>query len=322
MTVDPEAPLWTVLDQLGLPFRETRGALVARYGTRPSPWLSGFVECHIAATPLLPGLSDFHFHFGPQASADNDMLVAPDWLCANYRVHSRLGLADRLADRRADRNFADVDAALTARLGPGSPGVSSNTLERSWSFGRARLVARCFPPRLNQGFGPNTRHAADPGSATEASITINPGWLPDLTPDQRGWLAAFRPVGTPDPLPPPGNWLSPPLWHRWPDDLGPAPRSTFGLSEDGIGFVIVSDLGLVRALPRGWLVDVHRSVITPARGSGGTTLSLTVLRSGRNQLPPESIALASGPPGSLGPEAARIAKALSLPLTESLQPDD
>ena len=321
MSPDPEAPLWAVFDRLGLPFREARQELIVRYGTRPSIWANSVQECHLPAAPLLPGLSEFHFQFGTHAGAVDDLTTAPDWLTASYRVHSRLLLGDRVQDRRADRNHADVVRALTALFGPGTEGRATNTLERRWGFGRALLTARTFPPRLNSRVGAHSRDAADPGSATETLVTFNPGWLPDLTALQRGWLAAFHPSGTPAPWVP-AQGFPPPLWHRWPADFGPLPAPAYGPSADGAGFVVVSDAGFVKAVSRDWLVDLRRDVVTPARGPGGATLSVSVLRSGQPQLPHDKITLAVGPPATLAAEAGRIAQALSLPLVESTFPDD
>jgi hypothetical protein len=321
VTPDPEAPLWLVFDRLGLPFREARQDLIARYGTRPSLWATQMQECPLPAAPLLPGLSDFHFQFGTHPGAVDDLTTAPDWLTASYRVHSRLSLADRVVDRRVDRNHADVVRALAAMFGPGTDRSAINAWERRWQFGRALLTAHTFPPRLNTRFGPNSRHAADPGSATETSVTFNPGWLPDLTDVQRGWLASFRPIGTPDPWAP-AQGFPPPLWHRWPADLGPLPEPSYGPSADGAGFVVVTNAGFVKALPRDWLVNLCRDVVTPARGPGGTTLAVSILRSGQPHLPPDTITLSVGPPDTLADEADRIAKALILPLVTRTFPDD
>jgi len=319
LTDAPEAPFWAVLDQLGLPFRVPRQDLIARYGTRPSLWLKGREECHLPAAPLLPGLSEFHFEFSTGPGSVDDLTTAPDRLTATYRAHSHL----MPADHRAERNHADVLQILVGLFGPGVEGIASNTLERSWQFGRARLVARSFPRHLNLQFGPNARHLADPGSETETSVTLHPGWLPELTAEQSRWLAAFRPVGTPDPQPVSlGN--SPPLWHRWPDELGPRPAPAYGPSVDGAGFVVISDSGYVKTLPRAWLTSVRRDEATRARGPGGTSLSVEFLRSGQPALAPDRVTLAVRPPtsGILRPEAQALAAALSLPLVEHSFPDD
>lgn len=304
----PEAPLWAVLDRLGLLFRLTRQDLIAQHGTRPSLWVRDMAECVLPAEPMVQGLTCFYFQFGTQPGAVDDLKTAPDWLTASYRVH---------AD--ADRNFADLLGSLSALFGPGEPGQAFNTLERRWAFGRALLVARSFPPRWNHL--PNRRHAADPGSATEASVALTPGWLPSLTTEQVGWLSKITPLGSPDPSrPSPGQ--TPPLRHRWPEGLGRPPTPVYGLSADGAGFVVILDLGYVLALPRAWLVEVRRDVSTPARGPGGTTLSVSALRSGQLALPPQRIVLNSGPPDTLAAVARRLADTLSLPLVETSWPDD
>lgn len=318
-----ETPLWTLLDRLGLDFRTPRRVLIDRHGSRASLWAADMQECHLPSKPLVPGLSGFHFQFSTRSDAVDDLTTAPDWLTASCRSHSRPTLADRLSDRRADRNHAETLQGLAALLGRGTDSPSSNACTRHWRFGRALVTARTFPPRLNTRFGPNSRHAADPGSETETSVTLNPGWLPDLTAAQRGWLADFDPLGTPDPWPSrPG--FPPPLWHRWPDKLGPMPAPAYGVSRDGGGFVVISGQGFVKAIPRGWLTSVRRDELTPAKGPGRTMLAVELMRSGQPDLPRSRLDLADRPPGHgvLMAEAHALADALSLPLEESSFPDD
>ena len=86
-----------------------------------------------------------------------------------------------------------------------------------------------------------------------------------------------------------------------------------------MGLVVVSDRGFVKTLPRGWLACVRRDELTPAKGPGGTTLSLELLRSGQPDLPHTRLELANRPPtpGILQAKARTLAAALALPLAES-----
>ncbi|MGL4322151.1 MAG: hypothetical protein ACRCS3_14940 [Paracoccaceae bacterium] len=314
----PETPLWDMLDTIGLPFRETRAALIAQHDLRPCVWSEGLQECHLPATALLPGLSAFRFNFGNTA----DALVAPDYLFAHYRAHARRRLSDYVTDKRAYRNFADAAATLTARLGPGKDVSVSNTQSLRWAFGLAQMNLTIFPPQLQQKFGTNTRHAADPGSVTEASISIFPGWLPDLTVEQLHWLRTFAAISIPG-LPPQAIWQGYDLWHRWPSALGPCPTTGYGPSADGQGFVFITHNGFCKAIPRQWLARVERLTLLPAKGSGGISLSLEYYPSGQMHLPCKAISLAAShsPQDDLASAARTLANQLALPLVEPVTHD-
>jgi hypothetical protein len=326
VTDQPDAPLWDLLDGLGLPFRESCGALVDQFGSTPSPWLHGYVECALPGPRILPGLSEFMVQLGPDA----DLTIAPESLIATYRMHNHPPLLTRLSDwlddRRADRNFQDLTGALTKLLGPGVDGSLSNALSRQWVFGRGEVKTYAFPPYLNRARYPNSRHTADPGSETEASVTISLGWLPPLTAQERGWLETFQVIAASE------HWSYPSsdpyaflrskrseAWHFWPADLGPCPAAAIGLGADGMGFVKINPLGLVHVMPRAWLTRVEHLTLTPAKGGGAQYLDLCYLRGGQSGLPERRINLQSCgyADASLGPAARTIAERLSLPLAEA-----
>lgn len=260
----PETPLWDVLDQIGLPFRVALAQLVASYGTSSCVWLPSLALCALPSKPLVPGLSPFTVQVHPFA----DPTLPAFYLSAHYRAHSVKTLADRVIDRRTERNFAEVTAAITRLLGPGEDAATSNTLSRSWQFGMARLRVIGFPPRLNPL--PKSRHQSDPGSETEAFVSLEPGWMPPLTATERDWLQTFASRVPSGPLEP-GVQLAPP-WRRVPADMSPL-STGYGLVGNGAALAIVTG-PFFQLVPRGHILGLSRDLASPARGAGYATLVL------------------------------------------------
>jgi hypothetical protein len=306
MQAAPEAPLWALLDRIGLPFRDPLGDLVAAHGTTPCVWLPSLPICTLPAQPLIHGLSRFETQVHPGV----DPTLPVFQISAQYRVHSAKTMADHLVDRRCERNFADVTAALTRILGPGSPAASSNTLGLEWRFGAARLWVLGFPPRLNPGA--NSRHGSDPGSQTEAGLHLSPGWMPPLTAAEQAWLWGFEPLIRCDISQVPCNGLAPP-WRRLPGDF-PQAAAGFGPVAQGDGFVIVLG-GFVQLLPRAHLTGLVRSLASPARGGGYAALELLHAPPGIAGLRGHRLHLmsASFDEDALAAEADLVARSLDLP---------
>lgn len=263
MNSAPEAPLWALLDQIGLPFRVALGDLVARFGTAPCVWMPDLPLCALPARPLLAGVSPFT----AQIMRGGDSTLPAFHLSAHYRAHSAKTLADKLTDRRTERNVADVVAALTGLLGPGTDCAASNTLGCEWRFGAARLRVIGFPPRLNSL--PNSRHDSDPGSQTEAHITLQPGWMPPLSPAERVWLQDVRPLIAQSASS--GAIALAPPWRRLPADLPLAPG--IGLAGQGAALV-VGMAGFFQLLPRAHLQGLLCGLARPARGGGYAVLEV------------------------------------------------
>lgn len=312
---EPETPVWTLLDRIGLPFRQPLATLVARHGTVPCVWSPSFAVCFLPTAPLLPGLSPFTVQLPPGADPTRPAFQ----FSAHYRAHSARTLADRLADRRTERNVADVIAALTPLLGPGEDAATSNTLGRVWRFGMARLKVIGFPPRLNPL--PNSRHHSDPGSETEAHVTVEPGWMPPLTQAEQGWLRDFTPLI-------PGDWLAPdqvlaPPWRRLPADLQAPPANGFGLVGNGAAFASV--IGpYVQLVPRVQIIGLTRALASPARGGGYASLSLDHAPPGLPGVHPHRLQLLSDrfSEFALEREADRLSLALGLPCAVERYLDD
>ena len=310
--VTQEAPVWALLDEIGLPFREMLGALTAAQGTRPVVWSGGGLQlCDLPGRALVPGLSGFAAQFGP----GEDTTLPPYCLQAQLRTHSRAGAADLLFDRRAQRNFAAVVGPLDARLGNGQDISTSNALTREWRFGMASLIATAFPLHLNRSRTPNRRHVAEPGSQTECGVQLYPGWLPPLGAQQLRWVADFRRIGVP-PAPFFGRGWGPPRWTRM--ELAPG----YGPSADGGGFVVATG-EFVKAIARADIIEVRRAVLTPARGPGGVELVLTHAPRGVAGVRPHQVKLAAAGYGErqLVAEGQALARAVGLPLVESEDQD-
>ena len=308
-----EAPVWALLDRLGVPFRQSVGPLVASYGTEKCVWWDELFYCHLPGQRILPAASAFSFRVWPGLDAT---LPPPDF-SADLRG-ARWQLSDMVINRRAERNFDDALQGLVPLLGPGEEGSVSNTRARIWQFGRARVELMCFPPRLNRTFGKNTRHIRDPGSEHEATLRISPMWMPDLTEAELNWLRDFRVLGQ----------LSPPRHAaldtrtRWQSLPAGQWQSGYGISRDLAAFCTVSGQYAI-IIPRATLLSVALDIATPAKGTGGADVSISYAPVGHDPRHEFRFTVATAPyaPNPLEDVASALATALDLPLDKSVFPD-
>ena len=307
----PEARLWDWLDNLGLPFRQPRGALVAEYGTRAKVWTNSPQDCFLPGRRLLPGASACSFHW----REGDDPTLPPDEIEAAYRG------ADPTRRGAAEANLATVVAALTQGLGPAYDNSVSNTRAYSWDFGMGRVKAACFPPQLNRNSGENTRYRADPGSIHECLISIRTGWIAPIAEQERDWLRGGRRAVSLDPgMYAAGGQQAP--WRRLLPEFGSRMPDGCGLSADGNGFVaVMGDWFCV--LPKLALLRVERHVLTPAKGRGGVWLSLTHAPPGVVLRYPHRLELgrSSYHADALSAVARSLASALGVPLYEDVSED-
>lgn len=306
-----EAPIWSALDRIGLPFRKTVAELLAQYASQPCPWADGMDACFLPATPLVPGLTEFSF----LVRKGDDPTLPPDRLVARYRGPSRW--FDLLRSRLAQRNFAAVVRALPAEWGPGAEASYANTLARRWRFGMAQADVMVFPPELQAHVGLNARAPRDPKAVGECHLSIHPGWLPPLTAAEIDMARSFRVIGQ---LRDAERWVQPvpERRKRWPGGKDSVPRSGYGIATGARGLVLVSGDTLV-VLGRADLIRISRDVTTPAKGPGGVELGIVHAPKGVPDVRPHHLILASVPyaPNALATEAAELAAGLDLPLAES-----
>lgn len=315
MTPLPEAPLWAFLDWLGLPFRQSKGDLVARYGTRHDGWSDHSRDCPLPLQPDWPGRTSAAF---PWREGD-DPTLPPERIELRFRS-AVASIRDLALDRRAERNLEAALRGLEPYLGQGIDSSVSNTKARRWDFGLGRIEATCFPSRLNRRTVLNHRHLRDPGSEHEALVLIHPAWLPDLTDADLALIADYMPVG---PARPPlvSPYFVPERWHRLPPHMAGLPRGS-GPSRDGRAFVAVAG-DFVRILPRADLLRLEHVLLTPARGSGEAELNLRHAPSHLALPHPHRFMLARDAyaPDALAAEARALSLALDLPVKAEVWSD-
>lgn len=277
--------LW--LEGHGLPLRLTEAGLAARYGR------SGEEARVPLDRPLFGIVPALAFRWFEPA------LCPAGWT------------ADLRPTGDARSNLAQVTAAIAAVLGQGRDVSVSNTIAREWRFGRAVISATVWPPEWNPG--PNSRHAADPGAATECRLAIAPGWQPPLSAGQIDQLRAMRPLGW---APVIDAWHAPFL-SDWPCGVGRM-RPAIGPAPDG-ALVIAARPALCVVLPPDRLCAIAHHRATPARGGGWQTVSVELAGPGWRGL---TVLRGDAHSPLAGARAQALAKALRLPLRRSEAPDE
>jgi hypothetical protein len=314
MTDLPEARLWDHLDRLGVPFRQSKGALIAAYGSVPVGWTTDLDDCILPGKPLLPGASPLSFN----CWVSQDPRPVPHYLSACFRKPPTL-IKRIFSGRRAELAFGEVKRALTRDLGEPTASSVSNTVACHWDFGLARVAATCFPPRLQRDFGPNRRLALDQEAAHEVSIAVEPAWTPDPDADQKQWLATFVPLQALAPSAVPRRYLP---WFRWQRATDNRPATGYGCSVDGCGFVIV-DGDFAITVPINQISAVRRDVLTPAKGGGGVMLGIDYALPDQGSRQPYAVDVqqVGYHPDALKSEAEVLSRVLGVPLRESQQAD-
>lgn len=297
-----------LLDAAAIPWTASRAELMDRYGVRPDPWYDEDIVLLDAAQPLAPGLMrPIGFNPDPRFARG----LPPSYL-VGYIGHSEDAL----------RNLDAAEAALSARLGPGQPSGVSNTRGWRWQDGRSSIELTCWPPALQQPGLRNLAHQREPRLATACHLSIQTGYRPPTTPEERAALDEFKEIGR---LAEAGVRTTSNLtseyeleYVRSPDADGGRFAGRAGLSR---GYLIFSR-GQLYILPVEQVLRFEMLRLLPARGPGGALLYVHCA-TGIPAWPEKQLAIAT----ALGVEqtetlASRLAEATGKPLERTTALDD
>lgn len=302
-----QAALWAVLDDAAVPFRDPVGDLVTRYGTRHAVWTDAFTYCDLPEGKAF--LPDLAHGFSCRIASHVDVTRAPVTLEGDVRTSDT-----------AETNYALVLDRLTGLWGPPGTVETNNALTSIWADGYCTVTVRVFPPQLNTFMGNNDRHRLVPGSATECTINIRPDWWPPLSQQEQNWIAAWRADAT-FPLPHPAAF--------WDTTSRPLPKSHRppapgqGFLPDASVYVYVTDQMRAVFVERANVRHIRHDILTPARGGGGSEVSISYVPSGRADGRISSLSVLSGRyddpthPGIANQLAARF----GVSVRSSTQPD-
>jgi hypothetical protein len=257
-------PIQAWLDDVGIPWKASRGELASRYGvTKERDGLVQEVEIALAR-PALEGLVrplrvQFFEQFTPR-------LPATEFYGETYFM----------PDEQA--NLRRTAAQLATVLGETPIDPHANTIRAMWTFGRAKVQLLVWPPEM-QGRGYRAPDR-DPRLVSGCHVRIKTGFLLPPTAEELHRLQTFVPVGA---LPIVTRRDGGPEWQPSENELEfvrdpqghDGIRGAIGMSADGQSLIfqntqlfVISVMSVVR-------IRVDR--IEPARGPGGSRMKLECL---------------------------------------------
>lgn len=302
------SPVTAWLDAVGLPWRSTRGDLAARFGIHAdNPYRWDLVPLDIRPPPL----DGMLWPFGFQAFPRYHPAMPPGYLSTHVWVGDD-----------AEANIAHAAAQLAPPLGARPIEDRYNTRQVAWRCGASSVTLTVWPARMQSGPRlSNPAHARDRRLTTACSVTVQTGWRPPLSPQERRWLDGFVPIG------PSINWVPAapiaPLGERMfaetllefmrepPADLARF-RGTFGLSPGGEALIACEDALYVVPIAHVRQFGVARTL--PAKGGAGSTLTAQC-DTFYSACPTKDVPLARGAKADdLNGIAAKLAEAAARPL--------
>lgn len=267
----PEHRVWDWLAAGDVPFTEPASALVARFGT-DTDQPSGDPLCRIGDR-LVPGqLAPLAFE--PERETGPPAYPRRLWTTVYDGVS-------------AEASFEAARRALEDAFGSGGRGYASNVVHREWQIGLAAVDLTWWPRHLNRG---GSYGYPDPLRFEASLLAVRPAWMPALEAAER---AALRRAKTLTSEPPRHLEESPAAYWRRAD------RVPSGIHVDAETVFVVGDR--VVAVPVSDLEAVKRVDIAPAKGGGGSGVSLETVGRGR-------VHVAQAGPGGLGPLADALAR--------------
>jgi hypothetical protein len=302
-------PVLAWLDAVRLPWRLTRGALAARFGIHAdNPYHWELVPLDVRPPPL----DGMLWPFCLQAFACYNPAMPPG------RLSTHVWLTDD-----ADTNIEHTAAQLAKFLGTRPVDYRYNTRTIMWQSGGASVTLTVWPPAKQSGPQMvNPAHDRDKRLNTACSVTVQTGWRPPLSRQERTWLDGFEPMG------PTRNWIPArpgPAFGQGlfaetlleftrepPVDLDRF-RDAFGLSAGGDALISCEEALYVIPLAQVRAFEVSRTL--PAKGGGGSVLS-ALCETGYAACPTKKLPVAKGAGADdLNAVAATLAAATDKPLT-------
>lgn len=291
--------LWTVLDEWGIPFRETMESLISKYGHRSSEWTENLEYCEITTdNPFHEHLAHpFMFQFQPGVTP---LYVRSDDFWSHIRKSND-----------AQDNYDLAVRALEGFFGEGQDASVSNTKAVKWQFDLAQVQAYIFSPaKVDKS---NSRHMAIPESATECTISITPSWRSEPTQDEMRFLRSAEKIRGFD-----GEAQArpgfPSLFTRsWPNEIE---EFTPGLriSQGDDVLIHKHEKGLVRFIPVPWVKKVEVVNLLPARGGGGAQIDLLVVPHNQKESIRYTLVSNYGKPNAFNKFGRELSERLKVPV--------
>ena len=223
----------------------------------------------------------------------------------------------------AETNIGHAAAQLARVLGPQPIVDRYNTRRAEWRWGSTLLTLIAWPATMQSGPNlSNPAHRRDPRLVTACSMSVQTGWRPPLSMQDRACLGGFVPMGptrnwtTAGPQDPASRVLSAEALLEFIRDP-PAKiahlRGAFGLSAGKEALIICDDALFVIPLTAVSGFEVRRTL--PAKGGGGGELS-AMCDTGYAACPSKTVPVAKGSGSDdLNEVAARLAAAAGKPFT-------
>lgn len=173
-------PIHELFDEIGLPWRESRGDIVARCGIRPHPAYGSQIVPIPTRRPLTGDL------LGPLYARADDGYAA--WLpITEFSGETSVGNDARI-------NIAAAARPLANRLGRAPILHHYNTITCRWRAGATAITLTVWPPDQQSMHFNNPAHDRDPRLATACHVAVQTGFRPPLSAEEAIWLSAFEPL--------------------------------------------------------------------------------------------------------------------------------
>lgn len=260
--IDDGNPIHALLDSIGLPWREPRGALIADYGIRRHPAYDWDVIEMPSRPPLVEGLL---WPISAQVIRDLSPLMPATYLSSATWFED---------DTR--RNIERTARQLEKALGPARIGKQYNTLRCEWRAGPASLTLIAWPPE-DQGEwrDSNPAHEREPRLDLACHINIETGLLPALTEREQAWLESCEVIAA---SPAPAGWSGQavpephlPFVREAPEGFA-LPDGT--IARAGGGEALILHRQGLYLIPAADIMRFEVTRMTRAKGPGGSYLTI------------------------------------------------
>lgn len=288
LSSDGANPIHRVLGAWRLPWETSRREVEANVGIRPHPfypWQTLLFEQAICPPGAIqPWSGSIHPHSPPQfpITAFSTLVWFED---------------------DAHRNLERAAAHMARHLGPATIGRHWNTLLCEWKCETALISIVAWPPEWQTHGLTNDSHNRHPQLRTACRFTIASGFRLAQSARERHWVASFAAL----------NWkgaMSQSLdrllgdrapgeadleYARDPDPMPDISEGCVGLSADGEALIFAS--GQLYVVPRKDVLGFRVVRLTPAKGTGGSSLYVKLRTQASIDAQMLTIAQASDPDG-------------------------
>lgn len=262
---DGTNPIHALLEEAGLPWRDPRWQVEARYGiSHDLLYDNDAVFFPDAVQP--PG-------FMQPWCASVFERYSPDMPVVRFSGHVWFG-------DNAGINIERLADHFSARLGSAPVAQEYNTLVCHWRSGTASLRLITWPPAWQSRDLQNDAHAREPRLETAVTVTLLTGFRLPLTEGEARWVDASRPVAGTRPRPglPSGGLRDAAPgeteleYARDPTGYLPAVHGQVGVPPGREALILGTDQLFV--VPARDVLGFEVTRLLPAKGGGGSTLTV------------------------------------------------